>query len=121
MSTDVKSPKKIIQSTPTGPQRRYVSAKGALSARLVSAPLPMETSDTHHRKEMVVSPATCWIKGQQFDRIAYGNEEEDWGANSRPCAVCGVTKGQFHWIGCWVDRCPSCGGQSITCDCGCDG
>ncbi len=60
---------------------------------------------------------TCWKNGKEFERIRYGNEEDDWGANDHPCGDCGVEKGEFHVPGCDVERCPSCSGQMIGCDC----
>lgn len=61
---------------------------------------------------------TYRINGQEYGRIRYGDEEDDWGAEELPCHDCRVIKGQFH-VGpaCDVERCPRCGGQVITCDC----
>jgi hypothetical protein len=52
-----------------------------------------------------------------LDRVKYGDEADDWGANRGPCGDCAVIKGQFHVLGCDVEQCPSCGGQLISCDC----
>lgn len=60
---------------------------------------------------------TCRKNGKEFERVRYGNEEDDWGANNHPCGDCGVEKGEFHVPGCDVERCPSCSGQMIGCDC----
>lgn len=60
---------------------------------------------------------TCWKNGKEFERIKYGCEEDDWGATSHPCGDCGVQKGEYHVPGCDVERCPSCGGQAIGCEC----
>ncbi len=57
------------------------------------------------------------IGGKSFARIRYGDEREDWGADHQPCHDCGVSKGELHVFGCDAERCPSCGGQVIYCEC----
>lgn len=57
------------------------------------------------------------IGGQQYARIRYGEESEDWGADTRPCHDCAVIKGQYHVRGCDAEECPVCHGQAISCQC----
>lgn len=57
------------------------------------------------------------ISGVLMDRVRYGDEDEDWGADRKPCHDCAVVKGQLHVVGCDAERCPTCGGQAIGCDC----
>jgi len=55
--------------------------------------------------------------GIEMQRVRFGDEPADWGADRGPCHDCAAIKGEFHGPGCDVERCPSCGGQIFGCDC----
>jgi hypothetical protein len=58
------------------------------------------------------------IDGKPVERIRYGNESDDWGADQQPCHDCGVVKGQYHVPdACDMERFPVCDGQALICDC----
>ena len=60
---------------------------------------------------------TVTVAGHERQRLRYGEEGDDWGADERPCHDCAVVKGQLHVPGCDVERCPRCGDQQISCEC----
>lgn len=60
------------------------------------------------------------IKGKLYDSILFGDEDEDWVGNEEnpTCGDCGVHVGEKHLDMCDIERCPACGLQFISCDCG---
>lgn len=60
------------------------------------------------------------IKGKLYDPILFGDEDDDWvGDEENPtCGDCGVHVGEQHLDNCDIERCPRCGLQFISCDCG---
>ena len=61
------------------------------------------------------------IGGKKYERVKYGDENCNWGADDHACGDCGVIKGQFHAsLLCDVEECPCCGCQALGCECGCD-
>lgn len=60
------------------------------------------------------------IKGELFDPIIFGKEEDCWAPESEDetCGDCGCHVGEQHLEYCDIERCPRCGLQFISCDCG---
>lgn len=56
------------------------------------------------------------IKGKLYNPIPFGQEESDWGHGS--CGDCGCKENELHISGCDIERCPCCGYQLISCNCG---
>jgi hypothetical protein len=69
------------------------------------------------RIEQAQLQPTYKIAGQEYQRVPYGLERGDWGADAHPCGDCKVVMGEYHVPSCDVEQCPLCGNQALTCDC----
>ena len=74
------------------------------------------TPESQQRIEAAQEEKSAEIGGRVYPRIPYG---DDYPFEVKPLRRdCGVAIGQLHVIGCFVERCPACGGQAYGCPCG---
>lgn len=72
-------------------------------------------------KEELSEKEKYLIKGELYDPILFGEEDDDWGGKDNEedtCADCGCAVGEQHYPNCDIERCPCCGLQMLSCDCG---
>ena len=58
------------------------------------------------------------IKGELYDPIKYGDEDEDWTDESGKCGDCGCSIGEQHLEQCDIERFQRCHVQFLSCACG---
>ncbi len=59
------------------------------------------------------------INGKLYNPVKVG-DKGDWyeGEPNKTCGDCGHKYGEVHMEGCDIERCPACGRQMLSCDCG---
>lgn len=59
------------------------------------------------------------IRGHLYRPIFFGEEDDFWDfEEDDTCGDCGCHYGKQHLPNCDIERCPCCGGQMLSCDCG---
>jgi hypothetical protein len=60
------------------------------------------------------------IAGVDYNRIPFGQEQNQPTEEMDNCGGCGVRNGQLHVPGCDIEQCPNCHEQLTSCACECD-
>ena len=80
------------------------------------------SSDWPKRLELAQRIKIVSVGSIAHNRIRFGEEKEDWGADTGPCRDCLAIRGEFHAPDCDIERCPVCGGQLwFGCECSSEG
>lgn len=58
------------------------------------------------------------IKGKLYNPILVGDDGDFYEGTTRSCTDCGAKQGEQHKEDCDCERCPCCGKQLISCECG---
>lgn len=57
------------------------------------------------------------LGGEEYRRIAVGDEQDATVIKNGRCTACGVKVGEFHDDDCELEECPRCHGRLLQCDC----
>lgn len=76
----------------------------------------MDAKVTEYKRRLDADPDDIELRDEYHCYIAkFGYRQ--YSLNYRICGGCGTKPGQYHEMGCDVERCPDCGGQMIACQC----